>query len=128
MSDQTRHGSLIEDARDILSQTGIQFAVDAWENKAPEDYGVVELTGEHQGEWADGEMIDQSFVIQITVYVSGNSQAVKDLIQQKLKAMGASWWSLTDHRYLQDIKKNMWQWRANVYDPLEWTEPVTGGG
>lgn len=119
--------SIVETVRDILSRTGIPFAVDAWENEAPADYGVVELTGEDKGEWADGHMIDQSFVLLVTIYVSGGSQRWKDRIQRQLARIETGY-TLKDHRYLDDIDKNMWQWKVTVYDPIEWDEAVETDG
>lgn len=118
----TQERTLLDQLKDLLAAaTGIPFAVDAWKNKAPENYGVVELTGQENGEWADGRMIDQAFNVVITIYVSGSSQKWKDRIQNVLEQIDAGY-SLRDHGYLADIERMTWQWNATVYDPITWDE------
>ena len=116
--------TLIDQLKNLLATAcGIPFAVDAWKNQAPDEYGVVELTGEEKGEWADGRMIDQSFTVLITLYVAGNSQKWKDKVQNTLEAIDAGY-SLRERSYLPDIERSSWQWRATVYDPITWDEPA----
>ena len=106
-----------------LSKTGIAFRADAWENKAPNNYGVVEITGQDKGEWADGRMIDQTFSAEITLYVGENGKAWVKKVQEKLEEMDAGY-SLPTRQYLPDIGKTMWVWKASFYQPLGWTEYV----
>lgn len=105
-----------------LSKTGVPFRADAWKNEAPNSYGVVEITGQDKGEWADGRMIDQTFTAEITLYVSGSSMKWVQKIQEKLEAMDEGY-TLPLRQWLPDIKKVAWVWRATFYTPLEWTEP-----
>lgn len=128
MAETTQEVTLLDQLKDLLATaTGISFAVDAWKNQAPTDYGVVELTGEDRGEWADGRMIDQSFTVQITIYVAGSSQKWKDKVQGALEAIDAGY-KLLQHAYLADIERNCWQWTATVYDPITWDVAVVTNG
>ena len=120
---KTETVSLTERLAEELSKTGIPFRVDAWKNEAPNSYGVVELTGQNGGEWADGRMIDQAFTAEVTLYVAGNSAKWIDAIQSKLEELDAGY-SLPERRWLPDIKKTAWVWRATFYGPMEWTEFV----
>jgi hypothetical protein len=106
-----------------LSTTGVPFRADAWKNEAPNSYGVVEITGQDKGEWADGHMIDQTFRAEITLYVAGNSMKWVHRIQEKLEEMDAGY-SIPERRWLPDIKKTAWVWQATFYCPLEWAEPA----
>ena len=106
-----------------LSKTGIPFRVDAWKNEAPNSYGVVEMTGQDKGEWADSHMIDQTFQAEITLYVAGGSMKWVQVIQEKLEAMDAGY-SLPERRWLPDIKKTAWIWKATFYGLMEWVSPV----
>ena len=49
--------------------SGIEFTKDAWVNKAPENYGVVELSGEARQLWADGHMTDSAWNVIVNAYV-----------------------------------------------------------
>lgn len=106
-----------------LSATGVPFRADAWKNEAPNSYGVVEITGQDKGEWADGHMIDQTFRAEITLYAAGNSMKWVHRIQEKLEEMDAGY-SLPERKWLPDIKKTAWVWLASFDGPLEWQEPV----
>ncbi len=106
-----------------LSKTGIPFQADSWENEAPNNYGVVEITGQDKGEWADGHMIDQTFTAEITLYVTGNSAKWLQKVQEKLEEMEAGY-SLPERKWLPDIRKTRWIWKASFYLPLEWAELV----
>lgn len=115
--------TLAEQLVELLSKTGLPFAEDGWKNKAPDDYGVVEVAGEETGEWADGHMIDESFAAVITIYVTGNSARWVDRIQRILEAIDAGY-SMPERKYLPGIEKVSWKWKANLYSPIEWPEAV----
>ena len=58
--------TVTRDAADILVSKlneieGISFVRDAWENKAPDNYGVVELAGAPTSLWADDVLLEQVF-------------------------------------------------------------------
>ena len=110
---------LIDDlAQRLTENTGVPFQVDAWKNKAPSNYGVVELTGQNSAEWADGHMIDQAFTVEITLYVTGPAAKWIDWVQIVLDDMDAGY-SLPERRWLPDIEKTAWTWRATFYGPVE---------
>lgn len=122
---QIKTVSLADRLAEELSKTGLPFRVDAWENKAPNNYGVVELTGQNNADWADGVMVDQAFQAEITIYVAGSSMKWIGMIQDKLAAMDAGY-SLPQRQWLPDIKKTAWTWRATFFGPAEWEEITEG--
>ena len=108
-------------AQRLTGVTSVPFRVDAWQNAAPSNYGVVEMTGQNSAEWADGHMIDQAFTVEITLYVTGSSAEWIDKVQFALDALDAGY-SLPERKWLPDIKKTAWTWRATFYGPMEWEE------
>lgn len=113
---------LIDDlARLLTEETGVPFQVDAWKNKAPSNYGVVEMTGQNSAEWADGHMIDQAFTVEITLYVTGSSARWISQVQAVLQALDAGY-GLPERKWLPDIEKTAWTWKATFYGPLEQPE------
>ena len=115
---------------------GLDFARDAWENKAPNNYGVVELQGTPMAMWADGHLIDQGWRIRLTIYVAGGSDAWVQTVQGKLDELDDQLdliYSLPEREYAYDINKVRWAWDVTIFGPLEWTEEVvvqsgTGNG
>ena len=104
-------------AEALTAETGVQFRVDAWKNKAPANYGVVELTGQNNAEWADGHMIDQAFTVEITLYVTGSNALWIEQVQEVLEDFDAGY-GLPERRWLPDIEKTAWVWKANFYGPV----------
>ena len=118
--------SVTRDAADMLVDAlnaieGITFVRDAWENKAPEDYGVVELTGQSDALWADNRMVEQTFRLTVHLYAKDGSNAWIRKIQEKL-AEATDGYSLPAHEFLFDIGKNHWSWNASIIGPLQWEE------
>lgn len=97
---------------------GLQFARDAWENKAPDDYGVVELTGQADAVWADDEMAEQAYSLRVTLYVRDGGEQWLGLIQQAMADCDLVY-SLPERGFLYDIGKVEWRWMATLYGPLE---------
>ena len=123
--------TVTRDAADILvaklnELEGIQFVRDAWENKAPDDYGVVELDGQSMSLWADDRMIEQVFQLKVHLYITGTGDDKVALVQQKLAAV-CDGYSLPAHEYAYDIDKNHWTWQCSMIGPLQWEEVVTDG-
>ena len=123
--------TVTRDACDILVEKlneipGIAFVRDAWENKAPDDYGVVELTGQNNALYADNHMIAQTFALAVHLYATDGSNAWIPKIQAKLNDW-TDGYSLPVHEFLWDIGKNHWQWTAYMIGPLQWEEESTGG-
>ena len=104
---------------------GVAFVRDAWENKAPDDYGVVEVNGAPMNLWGDDKLLAQVFQITIHVYVTGSRDDLVPLIQEKLETV-TDWFSLTQHEFLMDVGKNHWVWTGQVIGPLQ--AEVSAGG
>ena len=66
---------------------GIEFAKDAWVNKAPTNYGVLRLSGEARQMWADGHLVDSSWTLVLDAYVEDDSDEYPAMIQEKLEAL-----------------------------------------
>ena len=112
--------NLLDRLAEKLSETGIPFKVDAWENNPPLHYGVVELTGQNSAEWADGHMIDQAFEVEVTLYLASRSRKWIDSVQDTLETMDAGY-SLTRSQWLPDLRKTAYTWRVSFFGPIEWT-------
>jgi hypothetical protein len=89
--------------------SGLIFVEDAWLEKAPENYGVVELEGEIASDSADGKKIAQGWQIRITVYVNGNSHKWITDVQDVLARAGLPY-TAPQREYLHDINKVRWSW------------------
>lgn len=107
---------------------GIEFAKDAWVNKAPEVYGVVELSSEAQQMWADGHLTDSAWNVIVTAYVKDDGNDWPAKIQEKLEALedeGIVDLTHTNNReYDFTIGRVRWQWIVIMWGPLTWAEPV----
>lgn len=107
---------------------GIEFAKDAWVNKAPENYGVVELSGEAMQLWADGHLTDSAWNVIVRAYVQDDSDEYPGKIQEKLEELeneGKVDLTHTNNREFDYYTgKVMWQWIVIMYGPLTWTEPA----
>ena len=92
---------------------GLDFVEDAWVEKAPANYGVVELTGEIQNDYAEGRKTAQAWNLRITIYVTGGSHHWIGAVQDVLTRAGIPY-SAPQREYLQDIKKVMWVWNTRM--------------
>ena len=101
---------------------GIEFVRDAWMNKAPDNYGVVELQGEANQLWADGKLIDSIWRVIITAYVTGDDDTIAYTVQAKLEDLEADGKVDLTHtisrEYAYDINKTCWRWTVNLYGSL----------
>ena len=107
---------------------GIEFAKDAWVNKAPEVYGVVELSSEARQMWADGHLTDSAWNVIVTAYVKDDGNDWPAKIQEKLEALedeGNIDLTHTNNREF-DYQTGYvrWQWIVIMWGPLTWTETV----
>ena len=108
----------IQEMIDALNTiSGIEFQEDAWDDKAPSNYGVVELTGETANDYADGVKIAQAYSVTITLYVSGNSHQWITKVQDVLDQLKVRY-TMPTREYLQDINKVRWIWTARVRRPI----------
>ena len=106
---------------------GLDFVEDAWVEKAPQNYGVVEVTGEIGGDHADGRKVAQAVNVRITIYVSGGSHIWLTAVQNVLDAMELPY-TMPQREYLQDIHKVMWVWNTRMRTPLIYTPEAVGNG
>ena len=119
------------DAADLLVSKlneieGITFVRDAWENKAPDDYGVVVLTGQSNALWADNKMVAQTFSLEVHLYANDGGNQWISKIQEKL-AEACDWYNMPTHEFAYEIGKNHWTWNAFIIGPLQWEEVVASG-
>ena len=56
-------------------------------NTAPDNYGVVEMSGEVGQLWADGHLIDSIWRVVVTLYVNDDDDTYPALVQAKLEAL-----------------------------------------
>ena len=108
--------------------SGIEFAKDAWVNKAPEVYGVVTLSDTARQMWADGHLTDSAWNVIVTAYVKDDSNEWPAKIQQKLEALedeGKIDLTHTNNREF-DFQTGYvrWQWIVIMWGELTWTETV----
>ena len=111
--------------------SGIEFVRDAWLNKAPDNYGVVELQGEASQLWADNRLVDSIWRVLITAYVTGDDDTLAYTVQNKLEALEADGKVDLTHtitrEFAFDINKTCWKWQVNLFGPLTREEAVTNG-
>lgn len=133
----TQQQTVTHDAVDDLvtklnTISGIEFVRDAWLDKAPDDYGVVELQGEAKQMWADGHLIDSVWRVLVTLYVSGDDDTWVKSVEGKLRALEDEGTIDITHtvsrEFAYDINKTRWQWTVNLYADLTWTEAVVTSG
>ena len=115
-----------------LSEIGTTFVRDAWLNKAPDNYGVVELAEESRQLWADGHLLDSAYRVIVTLYVKGDDDTIPSQVQAKLEELeSAGKLDLTytvSRGFDYDIGKVRWAWSVFMYGPLTWTEEVQVAG
>ena len=119
------------DAADILVSklneiSGISFVRDAWENKAPDDYGTVEMTEQSNALYADNHMVAQEFRLTVHLYATDGNNAWIGKIQEKLDE-ATDGYRMGVHEYLWDIGKNHWTWYVYFIAPMQWEEVAADG-
>ena len=100
----------------------VTFERDVLETDRPDDWGAVELTGEDDGEWADGTMIDQVLAADVWVCSANRGSRIKRKVQAVLRAFGTendAGWKLVSRNYIYDLDKVVWRWRVSMWAPLE---------
>lgn len=108
---------------------GIEFTRDAWENAAPDQYGVVEVNGQIGSTYGDGNLLDERWQITITAYVNGDDDGWPYRIREKLEELEAELdTSLTTsgREYAYDINKVVWRWTLRLWGPLTWEAEGNG--
>lgn len=109
--------NVIDSLLAALNTTGIEFVLDAWKDKAPDDYGVLELTGETAAQWADNRMIEQRFRCVVHIYVSGGGFFWINRVQSVLDAQGLHY-AMPAREYLYDIHRVHWSWELWLDGPI----------
>ena len=116
----------IQQIIDALNEIpGIEFAEDAWEEKAPNNYGVVELMGEAGNDYADGKRIAKGYLVAITIYVTGGSHGWIEQVENVLDALQLPH-TLPQREFLFDIKKVSWRWQTRIRKSILRDNPVSG--
>lgn len=106
-----------------LSETGIPFVRDAWENEAPEEYGVVELKNSPRYAVGDGEVLDEVYTLTVTMYVNGPADTWPVTVREALESLETAngldiVCHLSDRRYLYDMNRVQWVFALQVLGPL----------
>ena len=110
---------LIDALNDGVDQ--ITFDRDVLDTNRPEDWAAVELSGQEDAEWADGQLIDQALSVDIWVCVSDRGSWPKRQVQAVLKTFcppRLAGWRLVSRAYLYDLDKVMWRWTVSIDGPL----------
>ena len=106
---------------------GLAFVRDAWVNKAPDNYGVVETQGEVSQLWADGKLIDSIWRVIIHAYIAGADDSIAYTVQAKLEDLESAGKVDLTHTISRDFDYNVgkvhWQWIVNLYGSLVREEP-----
>jgi len=103
---------------------GISVTRDAWENEAPEQYGVIEMDEEPMQISADGHVIDENYRLTLTLYVNGSSDAWAGNVREKLDELESAYeWldigcRMIMHQFVFSIGKVRWAFRLTVPGPL----------
>lgn len=112
----------VDELTQKLSEIGVDFVRDAWLNKAPDNYGVVELQGEARQLWADGHLLDSIYRVLVTLYVKGDDDSYPAMVQEKLEELeSAGKVDLThtiSRSFDYETGKVQWVWTVNMYGPL----------
>ena len=112
----------VDELTQKLSEIGVDFVRDAWLNKAPDNYGVVELQGEARQLWADGHLLDSIYRVLVTLYVKGDDDSYAGQVQEKLEELeSAGKVDLThtiSRSFDYETGKVQWVWTVNMYGPL----------
>jgi len=110
----------------------IEFVRDAWVNKAPDNYGVVESLGEVTQLWADGHLIDTIWRVRITAYIAGDDDTIGNNVEAKLEALESEGKVDLTHTISRDFDyeagKVQWVWTVSLYGGPTREEPAPAGG
>ena len=94
---------------------GLAFERDVLDVDRPEDWGAVEMTGV-ENEYADGEIIDQVYLLDIWAAVSDRSSEWLQRIEAVLAGCGDKLqYRLHERAYLHDLHKVLWRWKATLW-------------
>ena len=114
---------VIDDLIDALNDgvDSITFDRDVLDTNRPEDWAAVELSGQDDADWADGQLVDQAVNVDIWVCVSDRGSWPKRQVQRVLKNFCPpilAGWRFVTRAYLYDLDKVMWRWTVTLFGPL----------
>ena len=122
------HDAIDDLITELNTLEGIEFAKDAWVNKAPAVYGVVELSQTARQLWADGHLTDSAWNVIVTAYVKDGNNDWPAKIQSKLEALEADGRIDLTHTNNREFDAQTgyvkWQWIVIMWGELTWTETV----
>ena len=105
----------------------IRWDRDALDMGATESTGAVELTGQADGDWADGRPIDAVWTADIWISTPGSGTELLPVITEALMRYDDTdtpiTWSLPERHYLYDVRKVAWRWQVHFWGILEAQEP-----
>ena len=115
---------LIDGLIDALNEgvSGVTFCRDVLETNRPDDWGALELTGDDNVDWADGNVVDQEVCADLWVCVSDRGSRTKRTVQRVLREFAGEHgigWRFIRRNFLYDLEKVMWQWKIWMLCPLE---------
>ena len=110
-----------------LCETGVRFVRDAWVNKAPDNYGVVELQGEPRQLWADGHLIDSMWLAVVTLFTEDGDDKWAALVNDALAELEADGTVDLTHTCTRafdyEVGKVRWQWQVTICGDLVQEKP-----
>lgn len=122
------HDAIDDLITELNTLDGIEFAKDAWVNKAPAVYGVVELSQTARQLWADGHLTDSAWNVIVTAYVKDDSNEWPARIQEKLESLEETGRIDLTHTLNREFDPMTgyvrWQWIVIMFGELTWTETV----
>lgn len=123
-----KHDAIDDLITELNTLDGIEFAKDAWVNKAPAVYGVVELSQTARQLWADGHLTDSAWNVIVTAYVKDDSNEWPARIQEKLESLEETGRIDLTHTLNREFDQMTgyvrWQWIVIMFGELTWTETV----
>lgn len=106
--------TLIARLNAATAESGLVFEKDALDIERPEDWGAVELVNT-KDEWADGKIIDRTYVLDVWAAVSDRGSDWLGKVEQVFLDYGdLIWYRLAERGYLHDVKKSLWRWRVEI--------------
>ena len=106
--------TLIARLNAATAESGLVFEKDALDIERPEDWGAVELVNT-KDEWADGKIIDRTYVLDVWAAVSDRGSDWLGKVEQVFLEYGdLIWYRLAERGYLHDVKKSLWRWRVEI--------------
>lgn len=119
----------------MLDMLGDEIPEIIWEREAadvarPEDWGALELRKEPDAQWADGQVTDRIWSMDLFLAVGDQGSEWAERIDSVLRRFDeeAEWitWEMTERGWQPNIQKVLWTWRIRLYGPLGMREQWHG--